>query len=856
MVPEAHPYKVPVLEQPVPASPMPRQVVTTPGLPPGLFRIGGPTAQGMERMGRGITLAVQTLVATSVLAGPAALAGGGPPASRLLRDIEQLQVVGSVLYVAAHPDDENTRLLSWLTGERGLDATYLSMTRGGGGQNLIGAEQAELLGVIRTGELLAARSLDGARQRFTRMRDFGYSRSSEETLALWDRDQALADVVQAFDELRPDVVITRFPTEGQTHGHHLASAILARDAFDAATWRPARLLRNVSHWSLTPDTDTSAWWEIDVGGFDPLSGASWGEVAARSRTMHKSQGFGAAPQVGPQREYLEHLAGSRPSGPDPFADLDLTWSRFPGTQKLVKTLDQAARQFDPRAPQAVLPTLARAHALMSQVPDDHWRARKLADLEQVMADCAGLWVTARADRPAVAPGEPLTITLTALARNAAPVTVHAVRLITSDARDLGQVSGVPLAHHQPWSAELTVPAPDTLTVPHWLAEPPSPFRYEIGDPAWRTQPDTPAVLQAAFDVTLAGQRLTLQRPVTFAWTDAVDGERVQPAEVLPPVTATFAQQALVFPADGSGVARLTLQATTATSGTLSLDPGGFSVEPATIPFQLAEGEEKVVELAVSVQDGATPHVLTVTVDGAPAYGRAVIDYPHLPRRTILQPASLQVVPVELERGPVQRIGYVMGSGDKVPDALRAVGYTVDELDEVALLGDLSSYDAVVLGVRAFNTRPRLLSLHDALMAYVAGGGRLIVQYNTNNRFNPLDAPIGPAPLEIGRDRVTDETAPLTPTDPQHPALTTPNALTEADFQGWVQERGLYFARSWDPIYQPVFSTQDPGHEPLLGSTLVARHGEGVFVYTGLSFFRQLPAGVPGAYRLFANLLAQ
>jgi LmbE family N-acetylglucosaminyl deacetylase len=795
------------------------------------------------------------------LAGTAALAGRS--AGELLRDVEHLQVVGSVLYVAAHPDDENTRLIAWLEGQRGVRTAYLSMTRGGGGQNLIGLEQDDLLGVVRTGELLAARRLDGAEQYFTRTRDFGYSKSSEETLALWGHDEALADVVRAIRTFRPDVIVTRFPTTGETHGHHLASAILAGEAFVKAAdpayvtpglqpWAADRLLHNRSSWSIDPTTDTSAWVQLDVGTYDPRIGQSYGEVAAASRTMHKSQGFGSEPELGPQIEYFVPTAGTAlAAGDDLLEGLELTWARFEGTRKLAKTLQKAATRFDAQAPHEILPQLVQARAQLELVPDAHWRELKRAEIDQVIADCVGLWLAARATQPAVAPGGELEVTLTALQRAPAEVSLRQVTLSSGVS-----AQGAALAENSPWTSDLslTVPQDTPYSRPHWLDS--------VEDEAVHIQADTPAALQATFELVVGGQPLTVVRPVEFAWTDPVQGERSHPVEVLPAVTATFSQRATMIPSGSPATSRLTLRATSGPAeGVLRLQaPDGLTVQPAEIPFALAEASAELgVEIVVQAAVGAAPGPLRASVEVGgrqSALQQTVVDHPHLPRRTVLAPAVQTLVPLELQRGQTARIGYVAGSGDSVADGLRAVGYAVEELSEQDLAaGQLSRFDAIVMGIRAYNTHPRLLALHGPLMAYVADGGRLLVQYNTNNRFDPLQGEIGPWPFQISRARVTDETAEMLPTDPAHPALLSPNKLGPQDFAGWVQERGLYFADAWDPSYEPLFSAHDPGEEPLLGSTLLARHGEGVFVYTGLSFFRQLPAGVPGAYRLLANLLA-
>ena len=794
-----------------------------------------------------------------------------PPAGDLWRSIERLQVVGTVLYVAAHPDDENTRLISWLVGDRGLRTAYLSMTRGGGGQNLIGSEQAELLGVLRTGELLAARAVDGGEQWFTRMRDFGYSKNPDETFARWGRDEALDDVVRAIRTVRPDIIVTRFNPEAERgHGHHTASAILAGEAFVKAAdpsyetaglepWAARRLLHNQSTWWLDKDEEIPAeWLRVDVGTFDPLSGRSWGEVAAASRTMHKSQGFGSAPRPGPELEYFTVTDGDeRDAGDDPFGGLEFGWSRFPGTEKFARALEAAATRFDPQAPHAVLPWLARAHRRLDSVPDPTWRERTRVALERLMVHCAGAWLTARTEAPAVAPGGTVEVVAELVRRSPAAVDVREVRLPFTDA-----VPGETSAHGWSATATLAVPHDTALTRPMWLRQAPSPMRYTVEEPALRNLADGGSSLVATFDLRIAGVDVSVPVAVQFARTDPVRGEVLHDLEVLPPITASFEQRGLILVVGSPTKTQLTLRAPAGpASGELRLAlPDGVSSSVTALPVTFEEGvSERTVDVVLTASPSASPGPLVATVEVSGRHytdQQAVIDHPHLPRRTVLTSAELALSPVDLARGRVTRVGYLPGSGDRVPHALRTVGYDVEEIDEALIRdGRLSMFDAVVLGVRAYNTRPGLPALHGRLMEYVSGGGRLVVQYNTSRRWGPLSDRIGPAPLEVGRGRVTDESAAVTFQNPEHPAIRGPNALTSTDFEGWVQERGLYFVEEWDDAYEPLFAMADPDEEPLQGSTLIARHGNGAFVYTGLSFFRQLPAGVPGAMRLFANLLA-
>lgn len=797
-----------------------------------------------------------------------------PSAGEILRDLERLQVVGSVLYVAAHPDDENTRLISWLVGERGLRTGYLSMTRGGGGQNLIGREQAAHLGVVRTGELLAARRIDGGEQYFTRMRDFGYSKSPEETLALWGHDEALDDVVRAIRTFRPDVVVTRFSASGGGHGHHTASAMLAAEGFEKAAdpayvteglgpWRASRLLRNESTWRMPEGAEIpSDWMRVDVGTYDPRTGRSYGEIAAESRTQHKSQGFGSAPQVGPVLEYFSHTAGV--AHPLPFGGLQTTWARFDGTAALERTLRKAVRRFDPRSPENILPMLAQAHRQLDAVEDEGWRTIKRAELESVMRACAGLWLTARTDVPAAVPGATVSLTLEAVTRTAAPVVLDAWGL-----PDGSSEGGSGLSPHAVWSAEVDFVAPEDPAQPHWLRAEPEPTRYRVDQPALRIVADLPG-LQAEAALTIAGVPMVVPIPVEFARTDPVRGEVLTPFEVRPRVFATLPQGRILVPRGQTVTTEVVVAHTpdadqpTVTATVQLRASEGFEVEPAQLTVEFERGVfERTVPIEIRSTGASEPGSLTSFTwrygdgeTGHLAWSRAIVDHPHLPRRIVLGPATVPLVPVALDRGAVRRVGYLQGSGDNVPAALRAVGYDVRELDESALRdGDLGGFSAIVLGIRAYNTQAYLPEVHPRLMDFVAKGGTLVVQYNTSRRWGPLSDRIGPAPFEVGRGRVTDETATVTLLDPRHRALRSPNLITPADFDGWVQERGLYFVEHWGEPYVPLLEMADPGEEPQQGALIVAPHGRGHFVYTGVSFFRQLPAGVPGATRLFANLLA-
>ncbi|XHF07365.1 PIG-L family deacetylase [Archangium gephyra] len=800
-----------------------------------------------------------------------------PHAGEIAADLRRLGVAGSVLYVAAHPDDENTRLLAYLAGGRGLRAGYLSLTRGDGGQNLIGTEQDELLGLIRTQELLAARRIDGAEQLFTRARDFGYSKSADETLRIWGRDQVLADVVLAIRRFQPDVIITRFTTLPPNHGQHTASALLAEEAFTAAAdpsrypeqlgalkpWKADRLLNNVSTWNLKPDADMSAYLKLDVGGYDPLRGRSWGEISAESRSQHKSQGFGVPAERGSQLDYFKPLAGTQPKS-DVFEGLELSWRRWSGTEQLVRVIDEAVNGFDARAPHKSVPALLRVHEALSALPDSNpWKAIKLRETEELLAACAGLFLEARAAEAMAVPGSAVALNLVALNRSPAPFRLVGVTLPGGES----VAAGTELADNKPFKLSRTVTIPEgaRISTPYWLRKPVAGGLYSLDeqDRALVGRPEGEPDLSVTFLYEVGGKRFSVVRPVVYAWTDPVRGELYRAFEIAPAITATLDREVLMFPNGTAQSVSVVLAAGRADAeGKVRLElPAGWRAEPAEVPFKLAaRGDERTVGFQVTPPKGAAERGrLRVVVESggrAESWRVRTVTHEHIPPQTVRQPSEAALVPFALAT-KVRRIGYIPGPGDRVAESLAAVGYEVTLLPEERLGSEkLERFEAILVGVRAFNANQRLALHHERLMRYVEQGGRLIVQYNTNSRVGPLNASLGPYPLEIGRDRVTDETAAMTPVDPHLPLLKAPNRLAAADFEGWVQERGLYFASKWDEHYKPVFSMNDPGEEPLRGGLLVARHGKGTFVYTGIAFFRQLPAGVPGAYRLLANLLAQ
>jgi LmbE family N-acetylglucosaminyl deacetylase len=774
-----------------------------------------------------------------------------PDSARLYRALERLPQGARVLYVAAHPDDENTRLISWLVQVKKLRVGYLSITRGDGGQNLIGKEQGPALGLLRTQELLAARRLDGAEQFFTRARDFGFSKNPEETLRSWGKERILEDVVWVYRSFKPEVIVTRFsPVSSETHGHHTASAQLALEAFSkaaepafapaqvkqAGVWKARRIVWNA--FVGDPKEDTSKFVRLDANPYDPLLGLSMGELAGDSRTMHKSQGFGAPRGILPVMENFALLAG------EPMKE-----SFLDGVPANVAqgALAKALAAFRPGAPQLAIPALLEAYAA---APSD--------EIANAIASCAGLSLLAIAESPATTPGAALPVALSALQRNPAGLELASVRLGAQE------ISG-PGALQAQWVQKTALhEIPQVLAAePAWLRNPPEEGHYPVEELEDRVRPEPAPPLFADFTLRAGKQTLVVRRPIVYRWVDPVLGERTRAVEIAPPATIDAAAPALLFPDAAPRTLRATVRAAAGpVEGTAAIAaPAGFAVEPKERPFKLdAAGAE--VELSFEVRPAPQSREgelrLAVKVGGK-LWDRGLrrLEYAHIPPQAWHPESRVRLVHFDLQRGTARNIGFIAGAGDEVAPVLAQLGYQVTPLDETALRErNLSAFDAVVVGVRAFNVNPWLEGLKPKLFAYVERGGVLVEQYNTKNWISRLPEPLGPYPMSISQQRVTDERADVGFAQPDHAVLRTPNHIGAEDFQGWVQERGLYFAEKWDDRYAAPLSMHDPGEEPLRGSLLVARHGKGRFVYTGLAFFRQLPAGVPGAIRLFANLLAR
>ncbi|MEO1518018.1 MAG: PIG-L family deacetylase [Bacteroidota bacterium] len=803
-----------------------------------------------------------------------------PTSADIYDDIKQLQVLASALYVAAHPDDENTRLISYLSNHLRVNTAYLSLTRGDGGQNLIGPEIRELLGVIRTQELLAARRIDGGRQLFSRANDFGFSKHPDETLRIWQRDEVMADAVWAIRNFQPDIIINRFDhkSAGRTHGHHTASAVLSFEAFDLAAdakaypeqlssvsaWQANRLFFNTSWWFYGSrdnfeKADKSNMVSVDIGTYLPLKGKSNNEIASQSRSMHQCQGMGATWVRGSQLEYLEWLKGEKPSDMnDLFAGINTTWSRLEGGAPIGKLLKEVEEEFRFDNPSASIPKLLQAYDLIQKLPDGRWKTIKNEEIHSVIGACMGLFLEAVADDYSSTAGGTVDLKVEVVNRSSIPLTLEKISFAPMAVDTVLQKS---LEENERYyvSRQLTIPADHPTTNPYWLNEQADLGMYTVQDQQLRGLPETPRPLKASFVLAVEGRQLSWDKDVVFKRTDPVKGESYRPFEITPPVFVGIAEKVYVFAGEEAQEVELRVSSGKENvEGIVQLThPDGWRVEPQKAPFQINQkGQEQLLRFKVYPPAAQSEGKLgaVVQVEGQSYNDELVlIEYDHIPTQTVLRPASAKVVRIDLKKRG-ERIAYIMGAGDDIPASLEQIGYQVDVLAEEDIsLDKVRGYDAVILGIRAFNTVKKLKFKTSELLQYVEEGGTMIVQYNTNRRMVTQD--FAPYPLKLSRDRVTVEEAEIRMLKPDHPVLNAPNKITAKDFEGWVQERGLYFPNGWDERYEAILSSNDPGEPARDGGLLVASHGKGHYIYTGYSWFRQLPAGVPGAFRLFTNLVS-
>jgi LmbE family N-acetylglucosaminyl deacetylase/uncharacterized protein YoxC len=812
-------------------------------------------------------------------------------AAEIQEAMKRLNVLGSVLYVAAHPDDENTRMISYFANERRMRTTYLSLTRGDGGQNLIGSELRELLGAMRTQELLMARSVDGGKQLFTRANDFGFSKNPEETMKIWDKEAVLSDVVWAMRQVQPDIIINRFPKDPKidNHGHHTASAILSEEAFDianqadkypeqlkyVATWQPRRIFMNTTWWfyggqEAFAKADKSKLYTLDLGVYFPWKGKSNTEIAAESRSMHKCQGFGVTGTRGTSVEYLDLLKGDRPLK-DPFEGINTTWTRVKGGEPIGKLIEKIQKNYQYDTPSASITALMQAKKMIDALPDGYWKRIKAEEITEIIRQCAGLYIEAVADDASATYGQSPKVAIEVVNRSNAPITLQKVNILPMKAdTTMNQL----LKNNEPVAFKKSVKITGLLpiTAPYWLSNQASVGMYNVENQLLRGVPETPRAISVNFSMKIADMPFDLTVPVVYKKNDNVKGEIYRPFEVLPPAFVKFSEKSYIADPKTQTVAvKINVKAGKPNvAGKIRLQTSAMWIaSPESIDFDLKQkGEEKNIEFTVTPNPKAAllrmapGSYLNTIAAVANMYGEdynkelVSINYDHIPTQSVLLDAKAQIVNSDIQV-KAKRIGYIMGAGDEVPNSLRQMGVEVKILGENDYTPEnLQTFDAIVTGIRAYNMQEKLKVNHAKLMEYVQKGGTYIVQYNTANGITDLVLPeIAPYKLKLSRERVTDEKAEMRFLKPDHAVLNTPNKITAADFEDWVQERGLYYPNEWDENFEAILSANDPTEKPKNGGLLVAKYGKGHYIYTGIAFFRQFPAGVPGAYRLFANLLS-
>ncbi len=796
-------------------------------------------------------------------------------ASEILLQLKKLNVLGSVLYIAAHPDDENNALLPYLAKEKLYRTAYLSLTRGDGGQNLLGNEQGVALGLMRTQELLAARRIDGAEQYFSRAYDFGFSKTAAESLRIWGKEKILSDVVWEIRKFQPDIIIKRFPPDKRAgHGHHAASSILAEEAFKAAAdpkrfpeqfkygvkpWQAKRILWNTYNFGGN-NTTSDDQLKIDIGGYNPLIGKSYGEIGAEARTMHKSQGEGRPGRRGLSYEYFLTTAGS-PAKVSLMDGINTSWQRLEGGTALSSMIEDVINNFKSQHPEASVPALIKIYQSIKRLPESNWKEKKLADTQRLIEECSALFVDATSSQQEVVQGGKLHINFNCIKRADVDAELLGIDILPFDT-----ACHINLATNQNYYLTKNLPVPNDkeISQPYWLRYPLTGGTFDVRNQLLIGKAENNPPFEVNFTIKIDGQIFMVKRAVQYRVTDPVRGDLYEPIVVLPKVALNFAKDNFIS---------INGQPVEIAYHVQSNEPDGNTDGPIVLGIsndwkevnkksnlvdQNRKGDYDVVEelKPISAKTNTTEEITLKTADGKyDGYCKTIV-YNHIPTITYFPRAKANLVNLTIKIIG-KKIGYIEGADDKVPASLMAMGYNVDILSDADLTDDkLAHYDAIITGIRAYNLHQYLSDKNDVLMRYVKNGGNLIVQYLKGNQVGQKNIVVGPYPFLINSGaRVTEEDAKVNFLLPNSPALNYPNKITESDFNGWVQERSTYQAIKLDSHYAMPLGMHDTGEQESNGSLAIAKYGKGNFVYASLVFFRELPAGVPGAYRLMANLIA-
>ena len=786
--------------------------------------------------------------------------------------LEKLDVFGKVLYVAAHPDDENTRLIAYLANEKKYETAYLSATRGGGGQNFLGTHLKDNLGLIRTQELLEARKIDGGQQFFTSAVDFGYSKEPVETLNFWNEEKILSDFVWIIRKFRPDIIITRFnQTPYITHGHHTASTILAEKAFNLSgdpdafpeqlkyvkTWQSQRLLWNTSRRFFNlKEEDIEKMLKIDVGVYNNKIGKSYNEIASESRSMHKSQAFGALRRRGSEEELIVYSQGKKAEN-DIMEGVITSWDRVKPNDELKSYLKKAKDSFNINKPYEIIDYLSLAHRELNRVIDRDWRVIKKNEIKNLIKASSGLFFEALSNVELASNGEEIKIKFDIINRSPYPIKLEKIQLdkteyIINDSLENNKLLSV--------EKNFKISTESEVSEKYWLKNPSEFGSYNIDDQRLIGDPDNQPTLEAKFVFRINGQQISYNSPIIYKINSPINGDEYRPFNIGNPIylnplnnleyyvnTNKKKLKVEVISGTNDVKARIYLEVSDGTK----VEPEFYDIEfkkkdeRKTLSFDITLPGNKNSINKVSYKAKVEGDILSRGIDK--------IIYSHISHQTRFPKSDVSLIKFNLNI-KAKNIAYLMGSGDKVPESLSLVGYNVDLFEKKDINAEkLKNYDALIIGVRAFNSDKSLFDIKPQLMNFMESGGNVIVQYNTSrnldvNKFSPYS-------FQLSRNRVSQENAPVRIINSKHPALNYPNKITLDDFNGWVQERGLYFPNSWSQEYETIISSNDEGEKPNNGGILISKVGEGYFVYTSYSWFRQLPAGVSGAYKIFSNLIS-
>ena len=791
--------------------------------------------------------------------------------SEIYHKVEKLNTLASALYIAAHPDDENTRLITYLSNHEHAETSYLSLTRGNGGQNLISNELGDVLGIIRTQELLNARKIDGGVQFFSTANDFGFSKRPSEAYDKWQKEQILAQVVYTIRMLQPDIIVNRFDhrTEGTTHGHHTASAQLSELAFkDAAnskkfsnqlnqvtTFQPTRLFFNASWWFFGgkeqfAKADKSKYIPLEIGVYYPLLGKSNQEIASLSRSQHQSQGFGDMSSRGSDIDYLELIYGPKlKNEQNLFEGIDTSWNRIKNGKAIGNKIENLLQNFDFKTPENNVNALVEIYSLINNLENSIWKERKLKEVKNCILFCTGLFFEVSSDNQFISPNETAYFKFELINRSNYPIEFKKVDIF---GEQLKNIDSNILSNNEAKIETFILKIPNNIQISnaHYL---------ENSENSFYNQFKSLDELNYNIELKINNININFENKIVYKVKDEVKGEIYDNVLVVPKVSASIKNKLNIienqksqkietlyksYVENFSGKARLVSKNNPENKTDWKEVNSLKYLQEVHLTFEIPISE-KLLEEVYQLEVVSNDEIFNNEVQ--------IIGYNHIPTQVLLKKSETIIKKLEISKSD-SKIAYLMGAGDDIPTNLQNIGYEVEYISSEQITKEnLQKYDVVILGIRAFNTINELKFKNEILFDFVSNGGTLINQYNTNHSL--VTDKIAPYKLQLSKDRITNEDAEVKFLNPTHPVLNYPNKITQKDFTGWVQEQGLYYANEYDSKFIPILESKDFNDPKTQGILLIAPYGKGYYVYTGLSLFRQLPAGVPGAYKLFANLIA-